>query len=92
MYVAQCSTIGQAPWCESIDENVGGLSVFCPPDHGLPATGWLHQKDTYQMASIHCKLEFDHLEHVRKNGQVLNFIDHLMIDHHLPLASSLITL
>lgn len=90
MYVVQCSTIGQADWCESIDENVGGASIFCPPDHGLPETGLLAGDQFSQMKQVYVDLDLHKLEKVRNDGQVLNLQDHLLLQ--LPFASKLVSL
>lgn len=39
LFTVVATTGGAAPWCSMSDANVGGPSIFCPPDCGMPETG-----------------------------------------------------
>lgn len=39
LFTVVSTTGGAAPWCAMADANVGGPSIFCPPDCGMPENG-----------------------------------------------------
>lgn len=73
-FVAQAPLVGEAPWCEAIDINVGTAGIFSPVDRGFPADGVLASNASDDGWCIaHCDL--DQLQQVRTDGQVFNLRD-----------------
>lgn len=74
-YVVQSPTVGAAPWSATVDVNVGAAAVFTPPDVGLPDDGVLAMGAFDEPQWLFAELDFHALDHVRRNGQVLNDAD-----------------
>lgn len=73
-FVAQAPLVGEAPWCEAIDINVGTAGIFSPVDRGFPADGILaNGADDTGWAIAHCDLAT--MQEVRNDGQVFNLRD-----------------
>lgn len=73
-FVAQAPLVGEAPWCEAIDINVGVAGIFSPVDRGFPADGILaNGADHTGWAIAHCDLTA--MQEVRNDGQVFNLRD-----------------
>lgn len=66
------SNVGDAPWCEAVDLNVGRGGVFCPPDKGFDPTGVLAEGVMNQPGWTYAEIDFDQIAEVRKDGVVLN--------------------
>lgn len=71
-YVVQSPTVGSAPWSEAVDVNVGAAAVFAPPDRGLPDDGVVAMGCLDEPQWLFAELDFDLIERVRRDGQVLN--------------------
>lgn len=71
-FVVQSPTIGDAPWSEAVDRNVGAAGVFGPIDVGFPSDGVLAQGRLNEPAWVTAEVDLDALDRVRRDGQVLN--------------------
>ncbi len=71
-YVVQSPTVGEASWSEAIDVNVGAAAVFAPPDRGFPDDGVVAMGSLNEPQWLFSELDFDLIEQVRREGQVLN--------------------
>lgn len=72
-FVAQ--TVGAAPWSPIVDINYGFGACYCPPDAGLPEEGIFAMGEPQAATWVAAQLDFERIENVRRNGQVLNFRD-----------------
>lgn len=71
-FVVQSPTIGEAPWSDMVDVNIGAAAVFCPPDRGLPDDGVVAMGSLNEPQWLYAELDFFALDKVRRDGQVLN--------------------
>lgn len=71
-YVAQAPTVGDAPWCASLDINRGAAGVFGPSDMGFPADGVvaLGRMDAAQW--LFTEIDLSLVDAVRSGGAVFN--------------------
>lgn len=74
-YVVQSSLVGDAPWTEAVDRNVGAAGVYAPADRGFPDDGVLVSGELNQPGWVYADLDPERLARVRKDGQVLNYRD-----------------
>jgi predicted amidohydrolase len=74
-YVVQAPTVGEAPWSEAVDVNVGAAGVFAPPDRGLPDDGVIALGHLNRPGWVYADLDLEALRRVRSQGQVLNARD-----------------
>lgn len=74
-YVVQSSLVGNAPWSEAVDVNVGAAGVYTPVDRGFPNNGILAVGDLNACQWIYADLEFANIATVRQQGQVFNYRD-----------------
>lgn len=74
-FVAQSPTVGDAPWSEAVDRNVGAAGVFGPIDVGFPSDGVLAQGRLNEAAWVTAEVDLDALDRVRRDGQVFNHRD-----------------
>lgn len=74
-YVVQSPTVGECPWSEAVDRNVGYAAVYTPPDHGLPADGVLAAGVLNAAQWVYAELDLTRLAAVREDGQVFNHRD-----------------
>lgn len=75
VYVMQSPTVGEAPWSESIDSNVGLGAVYTPVDIGFPDNGILAQGRTGEAGWVFADLDPRAITRVRRKGQVFNHRD-----------------
>jgi predicted amidohydrolase len=73
--VVHAPSVGAAPWCPAVDENVGAAAIYGPPDAGFPATGVLAEGELNVAGWVFAEVDLDAVDHVRRDGQVLNFRD-----------------
>lgn len=74
-YVVQSPTVGEAPWTEAIDINVGSAGVYGPVDRGFPDDGVIAEGTLNAAQWVFAELDMVALEEVRADGQVFNFRD-----------------
>lgn len=74
-YVVQSPLIGDAHWCDYIENNVGQAGIFSPADLGFPEDGIVSQGEMNKVILLSSALQLDKLEYARKHGQVTNFTD-----------------
>lgn len=74
-YVAQAPTVGEAPWSEAVDVNVGAAGIYAPPDRGMPDNGVLTVGELNRPQWVFADLDFEALRRVRDSGQVFNARD-----------------
>lgn len=71
-HVVQSVLVGEAPWSEAIDVNVGAAGVFGPPDLGFPPDGVLALGEPNRPAWVYASLDRRRVAEVRRSGQVFN--------------------
>jgi predicted amidohydrolase len=74
-YVAVSQTINNAEWSPAVDVNFGYAAIYCPPDKGLPEEGIVAIQKPQTEGWLVETLDFELLENVRADGQVLNLKD-----------------
>ncbi len=74
-YVVQAPTVGESPWSEAVDVNVGQAAVYAPSDIGFPADGVLTAGRLNEPGWVYCDLEPERIAAVRAGGQVFNHRD-----------------
>lgn len=70
----QAPTVGLAPWCPAVDENVGAAAIYGPPDHGFPPTGILAETALNQPGWALAEVDLAAIHAVRRDGGVLNHL------------------
>lgn len=74
-YVVQSPTIGDCPWSEAVDKNVGVAAIYTPVDHGFPANGVLAVGKLGEARWVYAELDLAEIARVRTEGQVFNHRD-----------------
>jgi predicted amidohydrolase len=74
-YVAQACLVGDAPWSEAVDVNVGSAGIYTPVDRGFPDNGILAAGELNQVQWVYGELALSDCARVREQGQVFNFRD-----------------
>jgi predicted amidohydrolase len=74
-YVVQGCLVGEAPWSEAVDVNVGVAAVYTPVDRGFPDNGILAAGLLNAVQWVYADLELAKCEAVRADGQVFNYRD-----------------
>lgn len=74
-YVAQACLVGEAPWSEAVDINVGSAGVYTPVDRGFPDNGILVSGVLNKVEWVFAELELASVTTVREQGQVFNYRD-----------------
>lgn len=70
----QAPTVGLAPWCPAVDENVGRAAVYGPPDRGFPETGILAETGLNEAGWAVAEVDLARVHAVRREGGVLNHL------------------
>lgn len=70
----QAPTVGLAPWCPAVDENVGAAAIYGPPDHGFPPTGILAETALNQPGWALAEVDLAAIHALRRDGGVLNHL------------------
>jgi len=83
-YVVQSATVGDCPWSEAMDRNVGAAGVYTPVDHGFPANGVLARGELNKPQWVYADLKLRDLTRIRNEGQVFNYRDCPGQFKHLP--------
>ena len=73
-FVAMAPTVGEAPWCGTLDANRGHAAVFGPIDKGFPEDGVIAQGTLDAGEWVFADLDSASLESVRRDGQVRNHL------------------
>jgi predicted amidohydrolase len=73
-YVAIAPTVGEAPWCGTLDVNRGHAGVYGPVDRGFPEDGVLARGALDAAQWVFCDLDSARLEQVRQHGAVRNHL------------------
>jgi predicted amidohydrolase len=74
-YVVQSPTVGQAPWSEAVDVNIGAAAIYTPVDRGFPDNGILAIGELNATQWVFAEIDLDEIARVRENGQVFNYRD-----------------
>ena len=67
-------TVGLAPWCPAVDENVGAAAIYGPPDRGFPATGIFTETALNAPGWAVAEVDLAAVHAVRREGGVLNHL------------------
>ncbi|QRR03274.1 carbon-nitrogen hydrolase family protein [Dyadobacter sandarakinus] len=78
-YTAVSQTVGDAHWSPAVDINYGYAAFYSTPDKDLPEEGIMAVMPAQQEGWLIHDLDFSKIEAVRRDGQVLNFKDHLNV-------------
>lgn len=73
-FIAVSPLRGEGSWSEIIDTNVGTAAIYSPIDVGFPDDGILAQASKEGNWAV-AELDFNAVDNVRRQGQVLNFED-----------------
>jgi predicted amidohydrolase len=71
-YVVQSSLVGDAPWSEAVDINVGAAAIYTPVDRGFPDNGIAAMGSFNAVQWVIAEVCLDDIETVRQQGQVFN--------------------
>lgn len=74
-YVVQSCLVGNAPWSEAVDVNIGAAAVYTPVDRGFPDNGILAVGELNAVQWVFAEISLDNCETVRAQGQVFNYRD-----------------
>lgn len=74
-YVIQSSTVGNAPWSEAVDINIGCAAVYTPADNGFPDNGILSIGQLNEIQWVYADFDLNNIVKIRKTGQVFNYCD-----------------
>jgi predicted amidohydrolase len=74
-YVVQSCLVGNAPWSEAVDVNVGAAGIYTPVDRGFPDNGILAAGDLNAVQWVFGEVSLSACAVVREQGQVFNFRD-----------------
>jgi predicted amidohydrolase len=74
-YVVQSSLVGEAPWSEAVDINIGASAIYTPVDRGFPDNGILAEGKLNAVQWVIAEISLDKIELVRQQGQVFNHRD-----------------
>lgn len=74
-YVVQASLVGDAPWSEAVDVNVGAAAIYTPVDRGFPDNGILSAGTLNAVQWVFAEISPKGCETVREQGQVFNYRD-----------------
>lgn len=74
-YVVQAPTVGEAPWSEAVDVNIGAAAVYTPVDYGFPDNGVLAVGELNATQWVYADVDLARIAEVRQTGQVFNYRD-----------------
>ena len=74
-YVVQASLVGNAPWSEAVDVNVGAAGIYTPVDRGFPDNGILSEGIFNEVQWVIAEISPSACATVREQGQVFNHRD-----------------
>jgi hypothetical protein len=67
--------VGTIDWSPALDFNIGAAGIYTPVDIGFPGDGILANGELNKPQWVIAELDLDKIEHVRADGQVLNYQD-----------------
>lgn len=73
--VAVAPTVGDAPWCESLDRNHGRAGIYGPAEHGFPEDGVIAEGAPDAPGLVVATLDPARTEAARRDGAVTNHAD-----------------
>ncbi|HEY8219999.1 MAG TPA: carbon-nitrogen hydrolase family protein [Methylobacter sp.] len=74
-YVVQSTLVGNAPWSEAVDVNIGAAAVYTPVDRGFPDNGILTEGKLNTVQWVIAEISLSACGTVREQGQVFNYRD-----------------
>ncbi|MFZ2449406.1 MAG: carbon-nitrogen hydrolase family protein [Methylovulum miyakonense] len=74
-YVVQACLVGEAPWSEAVDVNIGASAVYTPVDRGYPDNGVLAAGELNAVQWVFAEVALAGIATVRAQGQVFNYRD-----------------
>jgi predicted amidohydrolase len=74
-FVVQSPTVGNAPWSEAVDVNIGAAAIYTPVDRGFPDNGILAMGELNASQWVIAEISLDEIATVRAQGQVFNYRD-----------------
>ncbi len=74
-YVVQSCLVGNAPWSEAVDVNIGSAGIYTPVDRGFPDNGILAAGDLNAVQWVFGEVSPSACAVVREQGQVFNYRD-----------------
>ncbi len=74
-FVVQSPTVGNAPWSEAVDVNIGAAAIYTPVDRGFPDNGILAMGELNTSQWVIAEISLDEIATVRAQGQVFNYRD-----------------
>ncbi len=77
IHVVQAVTVGDAPWSDTLDVNIGAAAVYTPVDRGFPADGIAVMGTREQPGWVDATIDLKLARGLRRDGQVLNYRDWL---------------
>ena len=74
-YVVQASLVGDAPWSEAVDVNIGAAAIYTPVDRGFPDNGILSEGTFNEVQWVIAEISTNDCQTVREQGQNFNYRD-----------------
>lgn len=74
-YVVQSCLVGNAPWSEAVDVNVGISAIYSPVDRGFPDNGIVAAGILNEVQWLIAEVSLESIASVREQGQVFNYKD-----------------
>jgi len=74
-YVVQSALVGDAPWSEAVDVNIGASAIYTPVDRGFPDDGILAAGKLNAVQWVIAEVSLSACDAVREQGQVFNYRD-----------------
>jgi predicted amidohydrolase len=74
-YVVQSCLVGNAPWSEAVDVNIGSAAIYTPVDRGFPNNGVLVAGELNAVQWVIGEVSLSACTVVREQGQVFNYRD-----------------
>ncbi len=73
-FVCIAPTVGDAPWCGTLDQNRGFAAAFGPVDRGFPEDGLIARGALDEAQWVYADLDRARLDAVRQDGAVRNHL------------------
>jgi predicted amidohydrolase len=71
-YAVHSPTVGEAPWCPSLDSNRGAAGIYGPPDLGFPDNGVVALGELDKPMWLFAEIDLAKVDAVRAEGAVFN--------------------